>query len=404
MAKTAKNGKRQYLYRQRQANGTTYVYFRDPRDRKLTRLPDDEASDEFAEAYDPLLRAVKQTNTPRPVPRSKDQLGRWKNPRDYTIDPKVIFRPGSVGWFIDKYKVSDFGMLKLSAGTQYNYGLALDLMKKEIGTGVLHDLNQRYVDLYTSRIADQKGGAVADQQRSLITNLWKFAKRHPEFKPGDKLCPTLGAMHHYEHDGVGILAWPDKVYDAAIATAKRHLVEIISGLRYTGQRGSDLVDMRWDDYDGRRINVVQQKTGERIWIYCPSPFKKMLDTMPRHDAVYIFTNNWKRPYKHAGTLGTAIRNLVQKKLKCPDYSMHGLRKNAGMELALAGCSVPEIMAVLGHQSPKMAIFYVKQADKVRLGETATAKLETYLEGRGVERVRYAEERAIERRATIKRVK
>ncbi|MBR0975783.1 tyrosine-type recombinase/integrase [Bradyrhizobium japonicum] len=404
MAKKAKDGKRQYLYRQPQANGTCYVYFRDPRNRKLTRLPDDETSEEFAEAYDPLLRAVKQANAPRPAPRSKDQLGRWKNPRDYKIDPKIIFRPGSVGWFIDKYKTSDFGMLKLSPGTQYNYGFALDLMKKEIGTAILHDLNQRNIDVYTSGIADQKGGAVADQQRSLITNLWHFAKRFAEFRPGDKLCPTIGAIQHYEHDGVGILAWPDNVYDAAVTKARRHLVEIISGLRYTGQRGSDLVNMRWDDYDGRRINVVQQKTGERIWIHCPAPLKKMLDTMTRYDAVYIFTSNWKRPYKHAGTLGTAIRNLVQKKLKFADYSMHGLRKNAGMELALAGCSVPEIMAVLGHQSPKMAMFYVKQADKVRLGETATAKLEVYLEDRGAERVCYAEERIAERRASIKRVK
>jgi integrase len=95
---------------------------------------------------------------------------------------------------------------------------------------------------------------------------------------------------------------------------------------------------------------------------------------------------------------------VQKQLKFADYSMHGLRKNAGMELALAGCSVPEIMAVLGHKSPKQAMFYVKQADKVRLGETATAKLDVYLEDRGAERVRYAEERTAERRASIKRVK
>ncbi|MCP3444187.1 tyrosine-type recombinase/integrase [Bradyrhizobium sp. CCGUVB14] len=401
MAKKAKDGKRQYLYRQPQANGTVYVYFRMPRTGKLTRLPDDEASQEFADAYDPLLRAAKQ---PRPAPRSKDQLGRWKNPRDYTIDAKVVFRPGSVGWFIDKYKTSEFGLLKLSSGTQYNYGFALDVMKKKLGTGMLHDFNQRSVDIYTSEIADQHGGAAADQQRSLITNLWRFAKRFAEFKPGDKLCPTLGAIHHYEHDGVGILAWPENVYDAAIAKAKRHLVEIISGLRYTGQRGSDLVDMQWDDYDGKRINVVQQKTGERIWLTCPAPFKQMLDTMPRHDPVYIFTNCWKRPYKHAGTLGTAIRHLVQKKLKLPDYSMHGLRKNAGMELALAGCSVSEIMAVLGHKSPKMAMFYVKQASKVQLSETATAKLETYLEGRGRERIRYADERIAERRAKIKRVK
>ena len=50
-----------------------------------------------------------------------------------------------------------------------------------------------------------------------------------------------------------------------------------------------------------------------------------------------------------------------------------------LALALAGCNVPEIMAVVGHKSPKMAIFYVQQADKIRLGETATAKWETHIQ-------------------------
>ena len=68
-----------------------------------------------------------------------------------------------------------------------------------------------------------------------------------------------------------------------------------------------------------------------------------------------------------------------------------------MELALAGCNVPEIMAVLGHKSPKMAIFYVQQADKIRLGETATAKWEKHIQAGNAER-------AAQRRATIKRVK
>jgi hypothetical protein len=39
-----------------------------------------------------------------------------------------------------------------------------------------------------------------------------------------------------------------------------------------------------------------------------------------------------------------------------------LRKTAGMALALAGCTVPEIMAVLGHTSPRMAIYDVKQGN------------------------------------------
>jgi len=154
--------------------------------------------------------------------------------------------------------------------------------------------------------------------------------------------------------------------------------------------------MKWTDYDSKKINVVQQKTGQRVWLHCPAPFKEMLDKMSRYGE-YIFNSKWKRPYKHAGTLGAAIRNHVEKRLNHSDYSMHGLRKNAGMELALAGCNVPEIMAVVGHKSPKMAIFYVQQADKIRLGETATAKWETHIQASNAER-------AAQRRATIKRVK
>lgn len=381
--------KRKYLYRQQKA-GVTYVYFRNPNTGKLTPLPSDEQSPEFDLAYQPLLQAAKAE--PHVV---KHELGRWKNPRDYSIDPKIIFRPGSIGWLIDKYKASR-EYAELSDGTRANYGPALLLMKKEIGTGYLHDMTGEHVDLYSAKIDREKGGSVADQQIGLISNLWEFAKGFPEFKRKGKLCPTLGATRHYEHDGEGILAWPDHVFEKFVETAKPHLIEIVNGLRYTGQRGSDLVTMLWTDYNGEKINVVQQKTGERIWLHCPAPLRKMLDNMPRHSK-FIFNSKWKRPYLHAGTLGTAIRNQVQKKLGFVDYSMHGLRKNAGMELALASCSVPEIMAVLGHKSPKMAMFYVKQASKITLGETATAKLDAYLEKKQTART-------AERRAEIKVVK
>ena len=54
--------------------------------------------------------------------------------------------------------------------------------------------------------------------------------------------------------------------------------------------------------------------------------------------------------------------------------MHGLRKNAGMELALAGCTVPEIMAVLGHKTPKMALFYVqRRRQQSEMNESAVVK-------------------------------
>jgi integrase len=253
------------------------------------------------------------------------------------------------------------------------------------------------MDVYSARIARQKGGAAADQQTNLISNLWEFAKGFAEFKRKGRHCPTIGATRHYQHDGEGHLAWPDAVLERFDETANGYLVEFKTGLHYTGQRGCDVVTMRWTDYDGELINVVQQKTGERVWLHCPAPLRTMLDRMKQNPVhpEFIFTNNWKRPYGSAGTLSAALRHHLHS-LGYRDFSMHGLRKNAGMELALAGCSVPEIMAVLGHKSPKMAIFYVKQAEKKLLGRTATIKWDVEIDARRKKRV-------AERRAGIQQV-
>ena len=49
---------------------------------------------------------------------------------------------------------------------------------------------------------------------------------------------------------------------------------------------------------------------------------------------------------------------------------HGLRKSAGVRLAEAGASVQQIMTVLGHRSPKMALYYCAQASKRELSDEA----------------------------------
>jgi integrase len=390
MTRKGKTKERDYLYR-KVARGKLYIYFRNPNTDNLTRLPDDENSPEFDTAYETALRGVGSEET-RPV----EQRGRWNNPRDYA-DEKIVYRPATIGRFVNLYIASDT-FAKLSKGTRYNYKLALRLLKTELGHCLLSDLSPQAVDVYSARIARTKGGSVADQQINLLSNLWEFAKGFAEFKRGNKHCPTLGATRHYEHDGDGHLAWPDAVFDTFRETAKPNLAESVTGLFYTGQRGSDLVKMEWTDYDGELINVMQQKTGERIWLHCPRPLKQMLDAMPQ-TGKFIFSNSRKKkkgPYKHAGTLGTAIRIQLASMGFAGVYSMHGLRKNAGMELALAGCTVPEIQAVLGHKSPKMAMFYVKQAEKKMLGRNAAVKWERYIDEKAAKKV-------AERRAAFKAV-
>ena len=62
------------------------------------------------------------------------------------------------------------------------------------------------------------------------------------------------------------------------------------GRHDTGQRAAKAVKKRrWGDDDGAPINVVQQKTGEKVSLHGPAPLSTMRDAMPRRHA-RILTN------------------------------------------------------------------------------------------------------------------
>lgn len=161
------------------------------------------------------------------------------------------------------------------------------------------------------------------------------------------------------------------------------------GLHYTGQRGGDVAKMKWSDFDGQRIFVVQEKTGKKLWLRCPKPLLTVLKREQRRaDHEHIFSHAYGEPFTNAQTLSHAIRNRLHalgieppKDSGKRNYTMHGLRKNAGMELALAGCTVNEIMAVLGHKTPKMALYYVEQACQETMNDNAVVKWDAAIEKR-----------------------
>jgi integrase len=201
------------------------------------------------------------------------------------------------------------------------------------------------------------------------------AKGYVEFKRRGRLNPTIRIKRHYQHDGEGHLVWPEKVIDAFDHGCRWNLKFVRMGLHYTGQRGGDVAKMKWTDFDGERIYVVQEKTGKKLWLKCPKPLLEvLLRERTRTNQEHIFLNAYGNPFASAQSLSHSIRNRLED-LKIEGYTMHGLRKNAGMELAEAGAEIMEIMAVLGHKTPKMAMYYCEQARQARMNENAIAKWE-----------------------------
>jgi integrase len=295
-----------------------------------------------------------------------------------------------LGWFVEKYLASDvFNPASKNAyaeGTRYNYRKHLDLLKARLGGGMLVDLDQEAVEVYSAEVAREHGPSAGDDQIAMISNVWEHAKGFKEFKRKGRINPTTRITRHYQHDGEGHLTWPDEVIEAFDQDCAAHLQFVRLGLHYTGQRGGDVAAMKWTDFDGKRIHVVQEKTGTKLWLNCPKPLLVALKREQRKtNREYIFHHAYDAPFANAQTLSHAIRNRLHA-LGYTDYVMHGLRKNAGMELALAGCTVPEIMAVLGHKTPKMALFYVQQAQQETMNENAVVKWDAGIEKRTVKAI------------------
>ena len=58
-----------------------------------------------------------------------------------------------------------------------------------------------------------------------------------------------------------------------------------------------------------------------------------------------------------------------------EYTAHGLRANAAMALAEAGCTLHHVMAITGHRTFKMAMHYTRRAAQKQLAQEAIDRLE-----------------------------
>jgi integrase len=287
----------------------------------------------------------------------------------------VNYLPGSVGWFILQYEKSRefdaFGKM-----TRYNYRKMLDMIRDRIGAAQLRDIDTENLDHYTAGVFRKHGPSTADQHLRLISNLWEFAKDFREFGGQGKSNPTREAKKRYKVKQAH-KPWPEHIIKRFLDGANPYMQCAFHLLLYTGQRRGDVINMRWSDLTGDlapgvRILVVQEKTGEPLSLRVHKKLLAFLKTWPRHDKT-ILTSSWKRGYT-ADSLSHRVKDRLRE-IGADAYTLHGLRKNAGIALAEAGATVQEIMAVLGHRTPKMALYYVKEASKLKLNDAAMDKWE-----------------------------
>jgi len=311
-------------------NGRTYWYFR--RAGAYVRLPNDPDSPEFDAAY-------------------------WEI-RSGKVQPtlRTTFENLIVSYYQSpKYK-------NLGERTKMEYRRTLELIREKNGTKDFTALRRRDVIAARDTYADtwRKANAMVEQLSILASHAIELewitnnpAQGIPKLKGGE------------------YSPWPEERQAAFVRYCERHelhteLMAFYLGIG-TGQRIGDIVKMEWAHFDGDYMEVTQEKTGVRIWVYCPTRLKDHLNNAPRKGR-FIFAKNLT---EHIAK--RQVQKLVQgvrEKIGALDFVIHGWRYTAASELAEAGCSDVEIQAVTGHRSLGMVQKYRSQANQKLLSKRA----------------------------------
>lgn len=168
--------------------------------------------------------------------------------------------------------------------------------------------------------------------------------------------------------------WTNKEFEEFVKVASPTTAMAVRLAYYTGQRISDVLNMKWGDIHGGDIHIIQQKTKSPLRI----PVHPKLKTALRKHAKtskgeYIISH--PDGSKYDVTVFRKRFTREKKRMSLPDDMVfHGLRKLTAVTLAEQGASTKEIMAVGGWKTTKMVEHYAKTASQRDLAASAISKL------------------------------
>ncbi|HBM62260.1 MAG TPA: integrase [Citreicella sp.] len=314
--------------------GRPYIYFRKGKFRR--RLPDNPDSQEFSVEY-------------------------WSTRNGQRKDRVRTSWEALIESYYDSpaYKA-------LAAGTRADYRRHCDAIREKNGPKDMRTFRRKHA--IAARDALQETWSKANMRVSVLSSLCRHAvdlewiDRNPVID-----VPKL--------TGGGYEPWPEaklRAFEAACdtleASTARTAYELALG---TGQRLGDCVKMRWEDFDGEYMRVVQEKTGVHVWIFCPARLRAYLAALPKRGA-HILARTATEPLtkRRVQIRIEAVRDSIGAMYGAGRLVPHGWRYNAAVELAEAGCSDAEIQSVTGHKTLEMVQKYRGRASQRKRSKRA----------------------------------
>jgi integrase len=313
-------------------------------------------------------------------------------------------KAGTLAELIARYKASP-EYQGLAANTKRHYAPVMDFVGAAWGHVMVKRLKRRDVrGARDEMLKRDESGAItggtrkADKFVSALSAMIAWG-----IDLDDELYGAVNPASGIEpiHQVGGYPPWPADVLARFLAAAHPALRGPILAILCTAQRGQDVVALTWSQYDGRRLALVQKKTGKDISVPVHPELKRLLDGLREEqrrsggagigativplkpglliDEVerrrqgwdLIFRTRTGKPWTVAWLERETAALLAT--LGTRGYTPHGLAKNAIVRLFEAGCSEREIQEFTG-KSPEMTRHYGRQADQKRLADRALKRL------------------------------
>ena len=272
--------------------------------------------------------------------------------------------PGEITFnqLVDLFEKSPHFRSTLAPGSRAIYRRNLERLASLYGKAPAAALSQQTIRRMMDENAHRTG--VANGFLGAIGALYSWALKRGHVK----INPATGVESFSSEP---IPAWPQAALDAALACDDPRVRVATALLYYTGQRVSDVINMRWSDVATGSITLSQQKTGKPLTIPVHRDLAAILAESPR-EGLYIIT---MRDGVRQATR-TAVREWLMRWCAPRGWQVttHGLRKNAVNALIECGCSTGEVSSITG-QSLAMVEHYARERNQVKMAGAAVLKWE-----------------------------
>jgi integrase len=312
--------------------------------------------------------------------------------------------PGSIGHGISRFTASTEWKQQLKPSTQkrwrneYNWLLRPPDGSKGHGHRSIATCTQEAVlalrdlrfdpplEMRVGRRREREGyfPAAANALVAALSGLSAFVKRRPRefFLPSGWTSPTVGIPKLKV--GSGYRPWEEEEIEKFYERWPPETIQrvIFDTYLYTGQRGIDVYGMARDHYRPRKrlvpgavgiwasvreISVIQEKTGERLWIPAADELIRILDPwLASHDGAWFFMTS--RGFRHMSLfrMTEILHKAIDKAGLSQDCQPHGLRVTFATRMIELSLDYQTIESIVGHTTTEMAIKYTEKRRKARL--------------------------------------